>query len=203
MTSKPVSDKQIHIHVDSDKSSTLSSDNKETTTPYERYIIRMNESLQAENTDLKIKLAEQTSANEEFEDQIDRDDKSKVYIKGLLKNLVELDRKRSDVCNITEEMLRGYVDHVKSWSKQLKSSCDICSASLLAIYVLALFTVSWSGFLCLTLSNCILGSYMYKVRHGCPPMNITSFKSKLATLKTDIKVITDAQDFIHDYMDSL
>ena len=64
---------------------------------HEKYIILMNETLQAENRELKNSVKELEVKNEELECDSDRSEISKKYTIGLLKNFAEIDKMRSEV----------------------------------------------------------------------------------------------------------
>ena len=87
---------------------------------YERYIILMNESLHAENKELfntNKKLEKQIS---EYEEEVDKYDISKRYTKGLLKNLVELERLRNRISENNEKMYFNMKDDFNKTYKNNK-----------------------------------------------------------------------------------
>ena len=95
---------------------------------YERYIILMNELLQSENRDLAYKNADLQQQIAQLESDNETYDNSKRYTRGLLKNLVELEKLRNDVSKISktrfngiEKYITAYYDTQKQYFTYLKS----------------------------------------------------------------------------------
>lgn len=61
-------------------------------TPFDRYIILQNETLQEENRQLTSKVNDLQTENSLLQEDIDKYDNSSRYFKGLLKNLSELEK---------------------------------------------------------------------------------------------------------------
>jgi hypothetical protein len=61
-------------------------------TPFDRYIILQNETLQEENRQLTSKVNDLQTENSSLQEDIDKYDNSSRYFKGLLKNLSELEK---------------------------------------------------------------------------------------------------------------
>jgi hypothetical protein len=89
-----MSEKEINIYFKNDdvKNEVLKGSSN-----YEKYIILMNETLQAENKDLTLKIKKLEYENDQQEEDIDKFDVSKRYMISLLKNLVELEKFRDTI----------------------------------------------------------------------------------------------------------
>ena len=83
-------------------------------TPQEKYIILMNDSLQYKNRELESNINDLEAQIEVFEDDNNRMEKGRNYMKGLLKNFVEIhkcyatvtEKKENIICTITQEITK-------------------------------------------------------------------------------------------------
>ena len=64
----------------------------------------MNETLQNENKELNITIKNLEKQISEYEEEIDQYDTSKRYTKGLLKNLVELEKMRNRISENNDKL---------------------------------------------------------------------------------------------------
>jgi hypothetical protein len=74
------------------KSNKIREETLKGSTPFDRYIILQNETLQEENRQLTSKVNELQTENSSLQEDIDKYDNSSRYFKGLLKNLSELEK---------------------------------------------------------------------------------------------------------------
>jgi hypothetical protein len=72
----------------------------------EKYILLANETLQKENRDLSSKIKNLENNIGELQEEIDGYDNSKRYTKGLLKNLVELEKLRNNIAIINKDITK-------------------------------------------------------------------------------------------------
>lgn len=79
-------------------------DEKNTTDIYENYIIKNNQRLQNENDKLKDDIRELNKSNEDLEEQLDKEEKSKTYMKGLMHNLYDMKNKSLKVSNFYQNL---------------------------------------------------------------------------------------------------
>ena len=74
------------------KSNKIREETLKGSTPFDRYIILQNETLQEENRQLTSKVNDLQTENSSLQEDIDKYDNSSRYFKGLLKNLSELEK---------------------------------------------------------------------------------------------------------------
>lgn len=81
-------------------------------TPQEKYILLMNDSLQYKNKELESNINDLEAQIEVFEEDNNRMEKGRTYMKGLLKNFVEIhnwfttvtDKQKNIITNISSEI---------------------------------------------------------------------------------------------------
>ena len=84
------------------KSNKIKEETLKGSTPFDKYIILQNETLQEENRLLISKVNELQNQNSSLQEDIDKYDNSSRYFKALLKNLSELERLSGIVASETE-----------------------------------------------------------------------------------------------------
>ena len=87
-------------------------------TPYERYIILMNEMLQTENRKLSSEIHELEKNVDRLEEENESYDNSKRYTRGLLKNLVELEKMHSQISAKHKLMFLDSRDYINKYFKK-------------------------------------------------------------------------------------
>ena len=95
----------INIFLKNNDNTTDKNDILKDSTPYERYIIQMNETLQIDNRNLVKEVNDLEKKNNELEEENESYDTSKRYTRGLLKNLVELEKLHSQITFNTKFIL--------------------------------------------------------------------------------------------------
>ena len=168
---------------------------------YERYIILMNESLQAENKELfntNKKLEKQIS---EYEEEVDKYDISKRYTKGLLKNLVELERLRNRISENNEKMYFNMKDDFNKTYKNNKYYLRLYELVTLLIFAI-LYEINIIELLqfILFMIFIVINFYMFE--------KINRKFNDIKCIENDelyikIKKINDSQDFLNDYIDNI
>ena len=159
-------------------------------TSYEKYIICMNDQLTAENHSLHKKLQDLTTEKDSIEDENEKYDISKRYTKGLLHNLVELEKLHNNARIITKDMF-----NISHSSITYKFIIDL----LFLLYTIILFYLDYSILFIITIQIIICTSYTtLQNKHK---NNI--FYSQLADLDSKITKIKNSQDFIGTYIDNI
>lgn len=171
--------------------------------PYEKYIILMNDTLQTENRSLNDKVKDLQSQIDKNEEDIDNYDTSKRYTKGLLKNLVVLEQLRSKIANNNKETYTTYRSNLLLEYKKnrilLRTFESIVAILFAVIYRLRLFsivTIFMLGFV--FVFQCGLTEYIlvsYK--------NVVFVSNNNSELEEKIKKINDSQDFLNEYIENI
>lgn len=190
-----------------------SSDNKqlvlENASASEKYIIFMNDNLQTENKELRIKIDDITKEKDELQDDNEKFDTSKRYMKGLLKNLVEIEKLHDEVkkiyIDIHEKRVKDekiMIDNFFRFLNKLKIIFSVLFAITMHfelvnhIYV---FTLSFLIIVCILASESV-------VRHIKSITNNSSIQllmNNINNKENEIKVIKNTQDFLDEYIDNL
>jgi hypothetical protein len=200
-------DKNIHIYLksDGDTHEVLSG-----SSPYEKYIILSNETLQQENRTLRAEIVELSNTNEELETDVDRQDKGKTYIKGLLKNFAETDKMRKEVQASTQKMLDERKDASLNHDKSMKNSVLLFDAFMVLVAVLYLYQenraaerVLYIAYAKVSIMLAAVFTALELMLKSIPVHDFCVEQKAVDTLNSEIKIIMDAQDFIHEHLDSL
>jgi hypothetical protein len=190
----------IYMKTDSDKEHVLLG-----AAPHEKYLILINETLQSENKELVIKNKELETANECLTDDSDTLDVSMRYTKGLLKNLVVLDQLRKTDSVLTRKITTSTIKYIENYKKQALYHLRI----LYSIFI-ASFGIMWETeylqvgqftvvFFMIVISILFIENM---VRNLKIPTCVT-YNTRIKDIQNEIKVITDAQDFLSDHIDNL
>jgi hypothetical protein len=171
----------------------------------ENYIILQNDTLQAEDRKLRYEAKANEMRIEELEEDADRTDKGRVYMKGLLKNLVELDKLRKKHSSISKSLFDQQAKHIVDVKRDSYKELLGLGVILLVVFTAFLFSGNWStAFLFGILSvGDIMSKNFILSKISAPTGKYKGDIIELNGLNTQIKIITDAQDFVHEYMDGL
>jgi hypothetical protein len=169
---------------------------------YEKYIILMNETLQQENKVLKEQMNELETKINDYEEEIDKYDTSKRYTKGLLKNLVELEKLSSQ---LNENTIFTYSNYQKIYNQKLNTQ----KSSLRIYYILASITLAFLfqiDFLDLNSLTIIVSSFLYNIYANEFYFNriiVPDIPENNKALIEKIQKIKNSQDYLNDYIDNL
>lgn len=152
-----------------------------------KYIIEMNKHLLEKESQLKDELQVVKTERDQFEEEVDKHEKSTQYMRGLLKNFVEI--------NETNKKIES------EYKKHLKAQ-DI------EIQLFKLYLISWP-FATIILSmyfayggiSIIIGGFLgyYSYHSHTTKIHLKNIKNH----KQSIKKIEDACDFLTEYIDNL
>jgi hypothetical protein len=174
--------------------------------PEQKYIILQNETLFKENKDFLKLVTELKLKISDYEDQIDTSDNSKRYIKGLLKNLVELEKMRKEISDINKVTLAKNIVFIE----KCKTDMNKCFTYQLTFVILMMFLsfqfglISLFEFLFIVFSSVVSeinffyrSSKVFKI-----PENIEA-NERIQLIEASIKEIERGQDFLSEHIDSL
>jgi uncharacterized membrane protein len=190
----------VNIYVNGDEKDTMSATNI-----HENYIIQMNNSLNEENKILRMDNKESQHKIDELEEEIERMEKSKTYMKGLLKNFVEIDTHRKTIIKNYKHIIsqkNQYENNISSVSKRYMMAIQ------LAITVLVILNFLMMGFSLNSILLAIsLGMYSYSnftfVKKTFISPKFTQEFSIIKNSTTDINETIKAIDYLHEYIDCL
>ena len=179
-----------------------------------KYIIGVNEKLSDENKELRVQLAEKDSEFSEVESELGQRETQVRYMRGLLKNFVEIDNLRKDINKKSNNLsidqlsiLTRIYNYNKSYNYYDYIKCIIsiflfCSSLLvdgLARYILPLiWTIDFS--LKKWRSTSLESLERIKIRAE----NIKNENKREIKIKKDeVNVIIKGCDFLNEYIDNI
>jgi hypothetical protein len=167
-------------------------------TAQEKYIIEMNDTLQAENRSLRDEAESNSQQIAELEDNSDRNDKSKTYMRGLLKNFLEVGIKSAEIRTKQELLLRENEKKNKDLSEYAVVRIGVLGFAgvilPLIIFVSILVAVTYERI-------CMRPIVFFNNAHT--PGECTRLEKRIACLVKEIKEIDRAQEVLHDYLDDM
>ena len=186
----------IYLHREADKERVLSG-----SSPQEKYIILMNDTLQADNKRLTKQIDVLENQVEELEGDIERMDKGKACLKGMLNNFNEIDKLSKQVLKIEKEMRWDTVDHINKNKKTFYEILRITEVVFVAILLVSYyFNINTSYFITPLAILCFLN-----IETNISSIEPPRFPDKEARLKELVKEIIEAnkgQDYIHELIES-
>ena len=152
-----------------------------------RYIIEMNKHLLEKESQLKDTLQEVKVERDQFEEEVDKHEKSSQYMRGLLKNFVEIN-------NTNKTIEAEYKKHLKAQENEIR---------LFKIYLIigAFSTLIFPMYFAYASISIFIGGFSgYYTQHS---HTSKVYLKNIKNHKQSIKKIEDACDFLNDYIDNL
>ena len=174
-------------------------------TPYERYIILMNEMLQTENRKLTSEIHELEKNVGQLEEENETYDNSKRYTRGLLKNLVELEKLHSQISVKRKLMFLDSKDYINKYFNKYIYLFRVLECMLVVfsavIYHINIFnSIQFLLFSVFFLFPVIFTEMIFN-KFDLP--KYTNDIEVIKEIEDKIKKISDSQDFLSDYIDNL
>jgi len=169
--------------------------------PHEKYIILMNDTLQADNRKLTGTVTDLESQITELETDSDRMEKSKTYMKGLLKNFVEITRWYMEIDIQYETIISGIINDIKTFKYKAIRHLRILQSMMI------IFMAIWYEYHTISVFLPVLGVVTIILAFQESTLwnlNIRPYKSNMDKIKELSKEINDAeaaQDYIHVLID--
>ena len=195
----------INIFLKNNDNTTDKNDILKDSTPYERYIIQMNETLQIDNRNLVKEVNDLEKKNNDLEEENESYDTSKRYTRGLLKNLVELEKLHSQITFNTKFILLENDKYIKNFYNNQKYYFRLLEYFYIIFFSftfnLNLFTYLQFFIFSISIGSVfIYNEYMFYI-FNIPDFNLE--RQKIKDVEQEIKKINDSQDFLNDYIDCL
>jgi hypothetical protein len=170
--------------------------------PHERYIISQNNALHANNKALAIEVTQLSSRVEELEDIEDRADSRASNLKGILKNFHEISKwqqeigdKRRMVIDCMQQDLNAYTTRLKFHSRMLAT----------LFFLLTMFSFEFCGgsaFALVTTCTLIIVPFQESSRLNLPVFSYSQLERRVHDLENEIVRANEANDYIHEFLDS-
>jgi len=200
MSKEDHQDDVVHIYLKSDGK--VPSKILEGASAHERYIILMNDSLQARSEKDLGKIKDLESRISELEDEIDSSDTRRNYIKNLLKNFHEMHKMNEKLNKLETSMKKETVDYVRAYKERATWHLRVLHAIFIVLFGLGWeFADNWTVMLMGITFVTLVAFHHSMIRNLCIP-SFSECEEKAKTLKKEKKSILDAQDYIHEFLDS-
>ena len=169
--------------------------------PHERYIILMNETLQVDNRRLAGTVTDLESQVEELESDNSSMEKSKTYMKGLLKNFIEMTKWYKEICTHHDDIRAGIIQDLKAFKYKATRHLRILEG------IMMVFMAVWYEYNTISIFLPVMGAITFMLAF----QESTLMNLKICPYKTDTNKISDltkeiskaeaAQDYIHVLID--
>ena len=175
------------------------------TSAHEKYIIIQNQTLQQEHRDLSLQIKELELKIKELEDENDTYDESKRYIRGLLKNLVELERFRERISDINQKIAENIKDTFQEYMKtqlRLFRFLQIVFTVIFSIvFNFEIFDIfQFSIFLICVIISLVFTELLF---YNFVIPKYETERKDIEELEVKIKQIHQTEDFLHKYIECL
>ena len=190
----------IYLKNDKIKNDTLNGSSAHT-----KYIILMNETLQKENRDFAIQMKNLENKLAESEEEIDKYDVSKRYTRGLLKNLVEMDKLRAISANNNDKIATNVINDVSEYKTKAKKHVRILEVLMFVALGIFWETKMFSSTQFLLFCFVVLFHNAF-IENMISNLNLPKFyeeRDEISRVNDSIKKISDSQDFLNDYIDNI
>ena len=172
-------------------------------TPYERYIILQNETIQGENRQLSLKINELQNENTTLQEDVDKYDTSTRYIKGLLKNLSELEKLTSTISSERDVISNKNFTFYKNF--KIKAQKHIYYLEAIMFVIMAILYEF--KFLSQLQSIIVIFIILFNIAFTQNMLNNLILDNTenqvIVNTKKKIDDIHKGQDFLYDYIDTL
>lgn len=169
---------------------------------HERYIILMNDSLQQRSEKDLCKIKELEARVSELEDEGDRADTRRNYVKSLLKNFHEMHKMNEKLAIFEASMKKETQDFVKAYKARASWHLRILHAMFVVVLGMGWEFTEVGNVVVLA---CILTTMVAFHRSLLQNLRLPLFaerEEKVRTINNEKKKILDAQDYIHEFIDS-
>ena len=196
--SKDNKEEGVHIYLKSDAKAEV----LEGASVHERYIILMNDSLQHRAEKDLCTIKELETRVSDLEDEVDRADTRRNYVKSLLKNFHEMYKMNEKLAVFEATMKKETQDSIRAYKTRASWHLRILHAIFIVIFGIGWeFTDVWT----VTMLGCILATmvaFHHSMLHNLRLPTFTKREQSVKELNKEKKKILDAQDYIHEFIES-
>jgi len=198
--SKDSKEEGVHIYLKSDgrrEDKVL-----ESASAHERYIILMNDSLQHRAEKDLCKIKELEAKVSELEDEGDRADTRRNYIKSLLKNFHEMHKMNEKLAIFEADMKKETQDFVKAYKARASWHLRVLHAIFVVVLGLGWEFTEVGNVAALVCILAMMVAFHRSLLQNLRLPLFTEREEKVKELNEEKKKILDAQDYIHEFIDS-
>ena len=169
--------------------------------PQEKYIILTNDTLQAENRQHVDRVKELESQVEDLEGDIERMEKGKACLKGMLNNFNEMNKMKTSVAKIEAEIRQETTNHIRLFKHKATKQLRMLEAFMVCVLGIC---YEWNFGNCYILAG-VMMIFIADSESTLANLTIPTFtdkESKLKELQSEIKEADKAQDYIHELIET-
>lgn len=198
--SKDHKEEGVHIYLKSDDKKT--DDVLNGASAHEKYIILMNETLQNKAIEDLCTIKDLETRVSELEEETDRVDSRRNYLKSLVKNFHEMHKMNEKLTHLQTQMKKETQDSVRAF--KVRAAWHMRMLHCILVVVLGLNfefnDITSSAVLGLVVINIIAFNYSLLANLELPPFSTR--EEQVIKINKEKKTINDAQDYIHEFIES-
>lgn len=169
--------------------------------PQEKYIILINDTLQTENRQHIDRVKELESQVEDLEGDIERMEKGKACLKGMLNNFNEMNKMKTNVAKIETEIRQETTNHIRLFKHKANKQLRMLEAFMVCVLGIC---YEWNFGNCYILAG-VMMIFIADAESTIANLTIPTFsdkENKLNELQSEINEADKAQDYIHELIES-
>ena len=170
--------------------------------PYERYIISQNNTLHADNKALTLELTQLRSRVEELDDVDDRADSRASNLKGILKNFHEISKWQQEIMDKRRTVIACMQQDLDAYTNRLRFHSRILATMFLLLTGFAFEFCDGSAFVLVATCTLIVVPFQESSRLNLPAFSYCLLERRINSLEDEITKANQANDYIHEFLDS-
>lgn len=190
----------VRIYLKSDKEN---HDVLKDASSYEKYIILMNEVLQSENKDYRLKINNLEHQLSTTEEENDKNENSNRYMKGFLKNMVLISRLNKQKANDYENIANVSRNSVNQWKIKAKKHCRYMQCILVIVVALFhefnIFSISQNTIIAIIFM--IFSAFHDSTIQNMTLPNFSTYHSSISNTEKELTDLEKGNDFLNDLVD--
>ena len=197
MVDKPKDKLYIYLNNDGEEHPVLTK-----ATPHEKYILLMNDTLQSRNEDNIADIKELEIKVEEMEEEVDRSDSRRRYLKGLLKNFHEMHKWNEEIAALQITINKKTAAYLYTYKRKAELHLRILHSILIVILGLCWEFHNFWVFTELLSLLLIIVAFQYSMLRNLAPPLCSQQKERVKKITCDKAKVLKAQDYIHEFIEA-
>ena len=170
-------------------------------TPQEKYIILMNDTLQYKNKELESDIHDLESQIEVFEEDNNRMEKGRNYMKGLLKNFVEIHKWYATVTEKNETIIHNITKDITRFKNNAKKHLRYLQTVMIVFLAIWYEYRKFIDFFPILTIFAVIAAFQESTLWNLQIPECTEDKNTISNLMEEIRKADAAQDYIHVLID--
>ena len=193
-----MSDKKVKFYL---KDSNIESSVLSGSSPQEKYIILMNESLQFQNQENILKIRELEEQVSVFENDIGRSEVRASNLKGLLKNFHEMDSQLREVAENQVKVVENTRSGIVQFKKKALNHLRVLQTIMIAFVAFSYEFMCFYDFLPILLIMILIAAFQESNLSALQIADCKEHEQKINELNEIIKKTVQSQDYIYEFLD--